>query len=98
MITAFRTLTGLIILGITLHTTVQASATSCHLHAPANYTSFSRQPLVIPAVGNESECEQLNKKRFASGGRCHCTIDAISPGRAGPSVFSQPKESPDQLP
>ena len=51
------TLRGVIVLGVSLFSQAYAESISCHLHAPDNYTTFSKQPLIIPAVGNEVECE-----------------------------------------
>ncbi|MGD2119578.1 MAG: hypothetical protein PVG66_14550 [Chromatiales bacterium] len=50
---------------------------SCHLHAPSDIKSFSKQPLVLPAVGDANDCEQLNRERFGARGRCHCFSDDV---------------------
>ena len=54
-----------------------AGTAQCHLHAPADYPSFSRQPLVIPRVGEMTQCEALNLERFSRRGRCHCSSDRV---------------------
>ncbi|MET0072585.1 MAG: hypothetical protein ABW096_21340 [Candidatus Thiodiazotropha sp.] len=70
----------------------------CHIHAPDDYTPFSNQPLVIPAVGNQAECEQLNLERFSSRGRCHCTQDPIGMERIAPLDMMRSKGEEGQLP
>jgi len=93
-----HSLPGVIIFGLLLCTQVQAKGFSCHLHAPNDYATFSRQPLVIPAVGNQFECDQLNLRRFSSGGRCHCTQDPISAEDNGLSDYTRPVERQNLLP
>lgn len=87
-----------IMLGAMFCAQLQAGVTSCHLHAPDNYATFSKQPLIIPAVGNEAECEQLNQQRFDATGRCHCVVGPTRPRTLGPSDFREPGDSPEQLP
>ena len=60
-----------------LFTTHPAAAEICHIHAPDDYPAFSKRPLVIPAVGDRSACETLNRQRFAKRGRCHCNQSGI---------------------
>lgn len=98
MIFAVRPLNGVFVLMAVFHSTVHAGTVSCHLHAPDNYPTFSKQPLVIPAVGNEVECEQFNRERFGSGGRCHCTMDTINPVAREAENFFPRNESPEMLP
>jgi hypothetical protein len=91
-------LTGATLVSVLFGAPVQAEDVSCHLHAPADYASFSKQPLVIPAVGNRSECRQLNLRRFNTRGRCHCTQDRIRIDSSGPTDISPPVTRPDLLP
>ncbi|OOY35003.1 hypothetical protein BOV90_05820 [Solemya velum gill symbiont] len=98
MITCWRSATCVIIIFGSLVTQTQAYAYSCHLHAPDDYVSFSKQPLVIPGVGNQAECEKLNLQRFSSRGRCHCTQDTFATGREMPSDFLAPGQRKEQLP
>ena len=87
-----------IITGAALCTQVQAKGVTCHLHAPNDYPTFSKQPLLIPAVGNQFECDQLNLRQFSSRGRCHCTQGSMSAEDNGFSDFSRPLERQDLLP
>jgi len=89
---------AMIILGAAFCGDAPAGAVSCHLHAPDDYARFSKQALVIPAVGDEAECEQLNRERFGSRGWCHCTRDAMSGARPGPPDIRKPRIQPEQLP
>jgi hypothetical protein len=91
-------LTGAILFNVLFCNLVQAKDVSCHLHAPSDYASFSKQPLVIPAVGNRLECEQLNLQRFNDRGRCHCAQDRIRIDSSGPVDISPPVNRPDLLP
>lgn len=93
-----RLLTYALAVGVTVHTSAYSMSESCHLHVPDDYPTFSKRPLVIPAVGNESECEQLNLERFSSRGRCHCAPDSISTERKGPAGFSKPIERLERMP
>ena len=52
---------------------VLALGGECHIHAPDDYPSFGRKPLVIPSVGDRDACERLNAERFGGAGRCHCS-------------------------
>ncbi|MES9938603.1 MAG: hypothetical protein ABW153_19325 [Sedimenticola sp.] len=61
-----------------------AEPESCHLHAPTDYPTFSKQPLVIPAVGDLPACERFNRERFGSMGRCHCVSDLLDNNRVWP--------------
>ncbi len=78
---AFRHISCGLILITAYSTTVYSKPASCHLHAPADYPTFTKQPLIIPAVGNESECVKLNRERFSSRGRCHCIQDSTDESR-----------------
>jgi hypothetical protein len=92
-------LTGATLFTLFICTLAQAKDVSCHLHAPDDYTRFSKQPLVIPAVGNPSECGQLNLERFSARGRCHCTQDKIdTTDSSGPAEFSPSMNRPELLP
>ncbi|MES9993832.1 MAG: hypothetical protein ABW098_17925 [Candidatus Thiodiazotropha sp.] len=70
----------------------------CHIHAPDDFTPFSKQPLVIPAVGDRIACERMNLERFGSRGRCHCVQDRIGMEREVPLDFIQSEEQQGQLP
>lgn len=48
---------------------------NCHLHAPDDYHPFGNKLLVIPAVGDSTDCENLNQERFGGRGLCHCSFD-----------------------
>jgi hypothetical protein len=78
--------------------TAWAQQDSCHLHAPGDFPSFSRQPLVIPAVGDPAACERLNRERFGGAGRCHCGSDGPGGERLRAAPFSQAPESIERLP
>jgi hypothetical protein len=62
-------------LSTTTSMAAQQPPQSCHLHAPADIKSFSRQPLVLPSVGDAGACDRLNRERFSARGRCHCFSD-----------------------
>jgi hypothetical protein len=99
MSTGAYLLTGATLLSLFFCTLAEAKDVSCHLHAPADYTRFSKQPLVIPAVGNPSQCRQLNLQRFNARGRCHCTQDKInSTDSSDPAEFSPSTNRPELLP
>ena len=76
---------------------VQAQEDRCHLHAPADFPSFSKQPLVIPGVGDARACAELNQARFGARGRCHCSADGLSGERMRPSD-DRPPDVDDRLP
>ncbi|MBT2968426.1 MAG: hypothetical protein KME56_02800 [Candidatus Thiodiazotropha sp. (ex Ctena orbiculata)] len=95
---ARRSLAATILLCAVLTPHLHAREAVCHIHAPDDYTPFSNQPLVIPSVGDRTACEQLNRERFGSRGRCHCTQDAIGMERRGPMDFRRMNEQPGQLP
>lgn len=75
----------------------QAQEERCHLHAPADYPSFSKQPLVIPRVGDARACAELNRARFGARGRCHCSADGLGGERMRPPDY-RPPEIDDRLP
>lgn len=95
---SWRARGGAVTLGAALCACSQAAAISCHLHAPDDYAPFSKQPLVIPAVGNEMECEQLNRERFGARGRRHCTPGRIGNNRIGLPDFRETQERPSPFP
>lgn len=57
--------------------TGSAATVTCHLHTPTDIPADADTPAIISDVGSVSDCENLNFKRFASRGRCHCTLDGI---------------------
>ena len=90
-------LTSLLATALLAAGAVYGQSSQCHLHAPADFPSFSKQPLVIPAVGDERACEDLNRQRFGSRGRCHCSADGIGREVMRPPVYRAPDEA-DSLP
>ena len=76
---------------------VQAQENRCHLHAPADYPSFSKQPLVIPRVGDARACAELDRARFGGRGRCHCSADGLGVERMWPPA-DPPPDVEDRLP
>ena len=76
----------------------QTATPSCHLHAPEDYASFSKQPLVIPAVGDRTSCNELNSQRFSSKGRCHCSPDSIGRSEPAQREFLSPSGKREWLP
>lgn len=95
---AWRSFAVTIILCGVCYSQLHAREVVCHIHAPDDYTPFSDQPLVIPAVGDRKGCEELNRLRFGSRGRCHCVEDSIGMDRPGPIDFMQFKTQEGQLP
>jgi hypothetical protein len=92
-------LTGVILCSVLFAKLAQSEDLPCHLHAPADYANFSKQPLVIPNVGDPAECEQFNLQRFSARGRCHCVQDRVSiQGRERPMDFSSATNQPELLP
>jgi hypothetical protein len=75
-----------------------AQENNCHLHAPSDVPSFSRQPLVIPAVGDATACERLNRERFGSRGRCHCTGEGLGSERLRATPSTRAPDSIERLP
>jgi hypothetical protein len=98
MIGIRRSFTSIAFLCVLLCSHLQAGEAVCHIHAPDDYTPFSKQPLVIPAVGNRTECDQLNLERFGSRGRCHCSLDSVGMERDVPVDYMQSKDQEGQLP
>ncbi|MCU7854040.1 MAG: hypothetical protein KZQ80_17725 [Candidatus Thiodiazotropha sp. (ex Monitilora ramsayi)] len=97
MNTWWRAFQGTILITLSLCSQVQAREAACHLHAPDDFPTFSKQPLIIPSVGNLSACERLNSRRFSARGRCHCTRDGIDADNALPFGSPSEPERPDQL-
>ncbi|MCG7865512.1 MAG: hypothetical protein B6D70_14120 [gamma proteobacterium symbiont of Stewartia floridana] len=94
-----RLLTGISLCSVLFCSPLQAKEVTCHLHTPADYNKFSKQPLVIPAVGNPSECAQLNLRSFSNRGRCHCPQSGISfQENSSPTDFSSSRNRPELLP
>jgi|GEM_PF-3943693 len=58
----------------------EAAPMICHLHAPSDYHPFGKIPLVIPAVGDSTDCDNLNQERFGGRGLCHCSFDSSGIG------------------
>jgi len=63
---------GFILLSLS---SAEAASMNCHLHAPSDYHPFAKEPLVIPAVGDSTDCDNLNQQRFGGRGLCHCSFD-----------------------
>ena len=79
-------LLGAILLNLS---STEAAPMNCHLHAPDDYHPFGNKALVIPSVGDSTDCENLNQQRFGGKGLCHCSFDSSgigsrkSPGASG---------------
>jgi hypothetical protein len=88
-----------ILFSLSFYSLAQDDTLSCHLHVPDDFPKFTKQPLVIPAVGNRTECALLNQRRFNGKGRCHCTQDKINDAYpSDPIEPSSPRNRPELLP